>query len=180
MKCPIYFILTRCVTYSSLIKNPILYRSSVWSLYHAYSIHRHAHTRRCFIPHMSVSYIQDCVGGGRHKAEAAAESLRLIFPGVQAEAVDLSIPMPGHSVGSTGTIKINVTVLHCFMWPEVSLVASSRWQYYTQLPLPFMWHESIGRFELCKNACKHWDCCTYVQCHDEYSIFFVWWETHNY
>lgn len=46
---------------------------------------------------------QDCVGGGRHKAEAAAESLKLIFPGVQAEAVDLSIPMPGHSVGTTGT-----------------------------------------------------------------------------
>ena len=48
--------------------------------------------------------VQDCVGGGRHKAEAAAESLKLIFPGVQAEAVDLSIPMPGHSVGTTGMI----------------------------------------------------------------------------
>lgn len=43
---------------------------------------------------------QDCVGGGRHKAMAAAESLKLIFPGVKAEGVDLSIPMPGHSVGS--------------------------------------------------------------------------------
>ena len=31
---------------------------------------------------------------------AAAESLKLIFPGVDAQGVELSIPMPGHSTGS--------------------------------------------------------------------------------
>lgn len=46
--------------------------------------------------------LQDCENGGRGKADAAAESLRLIFPGVNAQGVVLSIPMPGHSVGSTG------------------------------------------------------------------------------
>ncbi|WAR26225.1 ATG7-like protein, partial [Mya arenaria] len=42
----------------------------------------------------------DCrsVPGGRPKAEAAAESLKKIFPGVNAEGVSLSIPMPGHTI----------------------------------------------------------------------------------
>ncbi len=40
------------------------------------------------------------MGGGRKKALAAAESLRLIFPGVNAEGVELSIPMPGHHTGT--------------------------------------------------------------------------------
>ncbi len=45
-----------------------------------------------FVDNSTVSYsnpvrqslfvFQDCVNGGRHKAEAAAESLKLIFPGV--------------------------------------------------------------------------------------------------
>lgn len=43
---------------------------------------------------------QDCENGGRSKAQAAAESLKLIFPGVNAKGVDLHIPMPGHSVGT--------------------------------------------------------------------------------
>ena len=46
--------------------------------------------------------LQDCQEGGVSKARAAAESLRLIFPGVNAEGVVLNIPMPGHSVGNTG------------------------------------------------------------------------------
>ncbi len=44
--------------------------------------------------------MQDCVAGGRKKALAAAESLRLIFPGVKAEGLELSIPMPGHHTGT--------------------------------------------------------------------------------
>ena len=44
--------------------------------------------------------LKDCVGGGRKKAMAAAESLKLIFPGVDAQGVELSIPMPGHSTGT--------------------------------------------------------------------------------
>ena len=47
-------------------------------------------------------HVQDCINGGRQKAMAAAESLKLIFPGVHVEGVELSIPMPGHSVGSDG------------------------------------------------------------------------------
>ncbi|CAI8052381.1 Ubiquitin-like modifier-activating enzyme ATG7, partial [Geodia barretti] len=48
----------------------------------------------------SLFTFHDCSSGGKHKAKAAVESMRLIFPGVKAEAVDSSIPMPGHSVGT--------------------------------------------------------------------------------
>ncbi|KAM7429954.1 Autophagy protein 7 [Porites harrisoni] len=41
----------------------------------------------------------DCQNGGKLKAEAAASALKRIFPGVNASSVELSIPMPGHSVG---------------------------------------------------------------------------------
>lgn len=73
----------------------------------------------------SLFTFQDCVNGGRPKAQAAAESLKLIFPGVvsackygarcsvymhvpvsllqQATGIELTIPMPGHSVGTNGT-----------------------------------------------------------------------------
>ena len=43
---------------------------------------------------------EDCKNGGAKKAQAAAESLKKIFPGVDAEGVQLLIPMPGHSIGS--------------------------------------------------------------------------------
>jgi ubiquitin-like modifier-activating enzyme ATG7 len=39
---------------------------------------------------------EDCADGGRHKAKAAAEMAKRIFPGVEAAAVDLGVPMPGH------------------------------------------------------------------------------------
>lgn len=48
----------------------------------------------------SLFTFHDCSNGGKHKARAAVESMQLIFPGVKAEAVDCSIPMPGHSVGT--------------------------------------------------------------------------------
>ncbi|EFA84473.1 autophagy protein 7 [Heterostelium album PN500] len=42
---------------------------------------------------------QDCVGAkGKDKATAASESLKSIFPAVDASGVVLSIPMPGHTV----------------------------------------------------------------------------------
>lgn len=44
--------------------------------------------------------LQDCQSGGAPKAATAAESLKLIFPGVNAEGIKMSIPMPGHSVGT--------------------------------------------------------------------------------
>ena len=41
------------------------------------------------------------VTGGRHKAEAAAERLADICPGVESAGHVLSIPMPGHPVSET-------------------------------------------------------------------------------
>nr|KAG5700834.1 hypothetical protein BaRGS_024220 [Batillaria attramentaria] len=46
----------------------------------------------------SLFTFEDCLNGGKPKAEAAAEALRRIFPGVVSEGISLSIPMPGHSV----------------------------------------------------------------------------------
>ncbi|CAG5132742.1 unnamed protein product [Candidula unifasciata] len=39
-----------------------------------------------------------CLNGGQPKAEAAAASLKTIFPGMRSEGITLSIPMPGHMV----------------------------------------------------------------------------------
>ena len=45
---------------------------------------------------------KDCIpsqdGKLKSKAQAAAESLRMIYPGVDSEGVYMSVPMPGHSV----------------------------------------------------------------------------------
>ncbi|KAJ1824867.1 Autophagy protein 7 [Coemansia sp. RSA 2671] len=41
----------------------------------------------------------DSLDGGRPKAEAAADAMRRIFPGVDARAVALQVPMPAHAVG---------------------------------------------------------------------------------
>ncbi|XP_064488409.1 ubiquitin-like modifier-activating enzyme ATG7 [Ornithodoros turicata] len=61
-----------------------------------------------FVDNSKVSYsnpvrqslykFEDCQGGGKHKAEAAALALKEIFPVINSKAVDLTIPMPGHSV----------------------------------------------------------------------------------
>jgi ubiquitin-like modifier-activating enzyme ATG7 len=48
----------------------------------------------------SLFQFKDCVGGGAGKAHTAAEALAAIFPGVTAKGVELSIPMPGHTVGT--------------------------------------------------------------------------------
>ncbi|KAH9007502.1 hypothetical protein EDB84DRAFT_1553886 [Lactarius hengduanensis] len=55
----------------------------------------------------------DCIDGGKPKAEAAAARLRKIFPGVDAEGVTLSIPMPGHPIppGSEEQTERSVKVL---------------------------------------------------------------------
>ncbi|GIY99829.1 ubiquitin-like modifier-activating enzyme ATG7 [Caerostris extrusa] len=61
-----------------------------------------------FIDNSHVSYsnpvrqtlfeFKDCLQGGKPKALAAAEALKNIFPGVEAEGKILNIPMPGHSI----------------------------------------------------------------------------------
>jgi len=50
----------------------------------------------------SLYTFQDCLEGGRCKAEAAATALESIFPDVIASWHDMSIPMPGHGVGGLG------------------------------------------------------------------------------
>ncbi|KAH9480647.1 Ubiquitin-like modifier-activating enzyme ATG7 [Psilocybe cubensis] len=42
----------------------------------------------------------DCLEGGKPKAEAAAEALKRIFPGINATGHTISIPMPGHPISS--------------------------------------------------------------------------------
>eukprot|EP00501_MAST-03F_sp_TOSAG23-6_P001548 GSMAST32.ASY1.ANO1.1612.1 assembled CDS len=46
----------------------------------------------------------DCEGGGLPKAQAAADSLKKVFPGVESRGICMSIPMPGHPV-SIGSIE---------------------------------------------------------------------------
>ncbi|KAJ7316786.1 hypothetical protein JRQ81_002948 [Phrynocephalus forsythii] len=61
-----------------------------------------------FVDNAKISYsnpvrqtlyeFEDCLGGGKSKALAAADKLQKIFPGVNAEGFNMSIPMPGHPV----------------------------------------------------------------------------------
>ena len=46
----------------------------------------------------SLFTFEDCAGDGKFKAEAAAESLRHVFPGVRTRSHVFTIPMPGHFV----------------------------------------------------------------------------------
>ncbi|GBG63923.1 hypothetical protein CBR_g39927 [Chara braunii] len=46
----------------------------------------------------SLYELEDCLGGGKPKALAAAERLQRIFPGVTAKGIQMAIPMPGHPV----------------------------------------------------------------------------------
>lgn len=48
----------------------------------------------------SLFEFADCLEGGKPKAQAAADSLVRIFPGVAARGVRMSIPMPGHPVSN--------------------------------------------------------------------------------
>ncbi|KAM5587999.1 ubiquitin-like modifier-activating enzyme atg7 [Rosa sericea] len=48
----------------------------------------------------SLYTLDDCLNGGEFKAVAAVNSLKKIFPAVEAEGVVMAIPMPGHPVPS--------------------------------------------------------------------------------
>ena len=56
----------------------------------------------------------DSIEGGRPKAIAAAERLRLIFPDVNAEGIQMAIPMPGHAIpdGHEEKVAADVEKLH--------------------------------------------------------------------
>ena len=56
----------------------------------------------------SLFTFKDCLEGGRYKAEAAAERLAEICPGVQSTGHVLSIPMPGHPVSETTEPEVRV------------------------------------------------------------------------
>ncbi|XP_072026829.1 ubiquitin-like modifier-activating enzyme ATG7 isoform X2 [Amphiura filiformis] len=49
----------------------------------------------------SLFEFEDSLNGGKPKAQTAAEKLKKIFPGVNATGHTLSIPMPGHAVGTS-------------------------------------------------------------------------------
>uniref|UniRef100_A0A3Q3GU16 Ubiquitin-like modifier-activating enzyme ATG7 n=1 Tax=Labrus bergylta TaxID=56723 RepID=A0A3Q3GU16_9LABR len=61
-----------------------------------------------FVDNAKISYsnpvrqplyeFEDCLGGGKSKAMAAVDRLIKIFPGVNAEGYNMSIPMPGHPI----------------------------------------------------------------------------------
>lgn len=61
-----------------------------------------------FVDNAKISYsnpvrqplyeFEDCLSGGKSKALAAVDRLKKIFPGVNAEGYNMSIPMPGHPV----------------------------------------------------------------------------------
>ncbi|KAI8838400.1 hypothetical protein BC829DRAFT_447404 [Chytridium lagenaria] len=55
---------------------------------------------------------EDCLNGGAHKAKAAAAGLKRVFPGVETEGINLSIPMPGHFPSSDDSFKQSYTELH--------------------------------------------------------------------
>ncbi|GAA6014448.1 hypothetical protein JCM11491_007057 [Sporobolomyces phaffii] len=49
---------------------------------------------------------QDSVDGGKPKAQAAADSLKRIYPGVDATGISLSVPMPGHPIPPSSLDKV--------------------------------------------------------------------------
>ncbi|KAJ3331369.1 Autophagy protein 7, partial [Blyttiomyces sp. JEL0837] len=60
---------------------------------------------------------EDSLGGGKPKAIAAAEALKKIFPGINSEGHNISIPMPGHPSSNHDATKQDIDLLR-------SLIAS--------------------------------------------------------
>ena len=58
----------------------------------------------------SLYEFKDCLDGGRPKAEAAAEALQRIFPGVQAKGHWITIPMPGHPIPEASMARTNEAI----------------------------------------------------------------------
>jgi ubiquitin-like modifier-activating enzyme ATG7 len=53
---------------------------------------------------------EDCLNGGKPKAECAAARLKKIFPGINAAGHTLSIPMPGHPVPPSSVTQVQADV----------------------------------------------------------------------
>lgn len=68
-----------------------------------------------FVDNAKVSYsnpvrqslfnFEDCLDGGKSKAEAAAQMLTKVFPGVKSKGYTLTIPMPGHPISESTKTK---------------------------------------------------------------------------
>jgi ubiquitin-like modifier-activating enzyme ATG7 len=54
---------------------------------------------------------EDCLDGGQPKAIAAAKSLINVFPGVNARGIELSVPMPGHTIDSKEKMMDRISML---------------------------------------------------------------------
>lgn len=52
----------------------------------------------------SLFNFEDCKGGGRFKAEAAASALSAVYPGVRSTSHVLTIPMPGHPLATKAEV----------------------------------------------------------------------------
>ncbi|PWN43344.1 putative APG7-component of the autophagic system [Ceraceosorus guamensis] len=55
---------------------------------------------------------EDCLDGGKPKAECAAAKLSKIYPGVEAKGIQMSIPMPGHPVPASSLEQTRADVRH--------------------------------------------------------------------
>lgn len=74
-----------------------------------------------FVDYGSVSFsnpvrqplfnFDDCLGGGTRKATRAAEALKEIYPGVESEGYDISVPMLGHPMTNEEKTKEDFKVL---------------------------------------------------------------------
>ncbi|ODV84761.1 hypothetical protein CANARDRAFT_28901 [[Candida] arabinofermentans NRRL YB-2248] len=55
---------------------------------------------------------EDCLNGGKWKAETAAESMKQIFPLVDAQGFNLEVPMAGHPITNESKQKNDFETLH--------------------------------------------------------------------
>ncbi len=60
----------------------------------------------------SLYEFEDCLHGGKPKAEAAADKLRQIYPGAVSQGISLTIPMPGHPVPPSQVDKVTTNIVH--------------------------------------------------------------------
>ena len=54
----------------------------------------------------SLFNFEDCLNGGKAKAETASEMLKKIFPGVKTSGHTINIPMPGHPISDSTRPKV--------------------------------------------------------------------------
>ncbi|PWN49361.1 putative APG7-component of the autophagic system [Violaceomyces palustris] len=53
---------------------------------------------------------EDCLDGGKPKAQCAADRLKKVYPGINATGHQLNIPMPGHPVPASSTEQVRKDV----------------------------------------------------------------------